>query len=126
MKELQAQQAQQAQQTQKGGEAMKKLTHQAQAQGEAQQAQTQIYFVTFTNKVSSEKARKIIRELRERFPAQAIFTPRPPRGKKVILHIHDEIVIVTFPYTHFNKQESKQEKANEGFTLKELIKDKKT
>jgi hypothetical protein len=111
---------QQAQQTisQAGGEAM-------------------IYFITFPSKISAEKAKEVLVELRRRFPSQtALFMPKPPPGKKMVLDIGGVPVIITFPYTlkkNPNKQEQapKKEQApqspmQEGFTLGELIKSKKT
>ncbi len=113
MKELQTQTQQETQpnQTQKGGEAM-------------------IYFVTFTSKVSAEKAKEVLVELRRRFPTQtAIFTPKPPNGRRLILNIAGVTVIITFPKNP-NKQEQAKEQASQsptqGFTLGELIKSKKT
>ncbi len=135
-KQAQAQQAQiqqtqatqqQAHQNQtKGGEAMKQELHQA-------QQETQIYFITFPTRVDNQKAREIVGELRKRFPHQMpIFAPRPPRGKKLIYEINGTIVILTFPHTkNPNKPQAPsqeapkpnmQEQAQEGFTLKELIK----
>jgi hypothetical protein len=115
---------------------MNKLT---QTQQETQQGGSAIYFVTFPSKVSAEKAKEVLAELRRRFPSQtAIFTPKPPSGKKVFLDIGGVLVIITFPYAlkkNPNKQEQapKKEQAprqspmqGEGFTLGELIKSKKT
>jgi hypothetical protein len=107
MKELQTQQ-----QAQQGGEAM-------------------VYFITFPNKVSAEISKEVLAELRKRFPSQtALFTPKPPPGKKIIITINQVLVIVTFPYApkqeHTPKQTPKQEQPKEGFTLGELIKNKKT
>jgi hypothetical protein len=123
----------QAQQTQQGGEAMKKPTQQ-----ETQQ-QTQVYFVTFPTKLNNEKAKEVLAELRKRFPSgTALFTPKPPPGKKMVLDIGGVLVIITFPYAlkkNTNKQEQapKKEQAprqspmqGEGFTLGELITNKKT
>ncbi len=104
----QTQQAQQ--QAQKGGEAM-------------------IYFVTFPSKVDSETAKQVLAELRKRFPAPAIFTPRPPKGKKLVMDIKGIPVIVTFPYTLKNpntQEQNPQSPMQGGFTLGELIKSKKT
>jgi hypothetical protein len=117
MKKLtQAQQTQQPQQ--KGGEAMERQDQQNQA----------FYFVTFPSKVSSSQAKEIIKELRKRYPGQAIFTPKPQRGKKVLIEIGGTLVIVTFPY--INKNPNKQgegeapKQEQTGFTLKELIRNK--
>ncbi len=119
---------------------MKKLT---QTQQETQQANQQggeamIYFITFPSKISAEKAKEVLVELRRRFPSQtALFMPKPPPGKKMVLDIGGVTVIITFPYAlkkNPNKQEQapKKEQApqspmqGEGFTLGELIKSKKT
>jgi hypothetical protein len=77
-------------------------------------------------------------ELRKRFPSgTALFTPKPPPGKKMVLDIGGVLVIITFPYAlkkNTNKQEQapKKEQAprqspmqGEGFTLGELITNKK-
>ncbi len=115
-------------QVQQGGEGMKQELHQAQ----------QIYFVTFPTRVDNQKAKEIVAELRKRFPHQLpIFAPRPPRGKKLIYEINEIIVILTFPYAkNPNKPQAPsqeapkpnmQEQSQEGgFTLKELIRNKKT
>ncbi len=115
---------------------MKKLTQtqtQQQAQQQAQKGgEAMIYFVTFPTKVDSETAKQVLAELRKRFPAPAIFTPRPPKGKKLVMDIKGILVIVTFPYTlkNPNMQEQAKEQASQsptqGFTLGELIKSKKT
>ncbi len=115
MKKLTQTQQTTQQETQKGGEAM-------------------IYFITFPSKVSPEIAKQVFVELRKRFPSQtAIFTPKPPSGRKVVLDIEGILVIVTFPYLkkNPNKQEQAKEQAPQspmqgGFTLGELIKNKKT
>ncbi len=88
-----------------------------------------IYFVTFVTKVDSQTAREVIRELRERFPSKTpVFTPRIPRGRRMVLNINDLQVIVTFPYTlkNPNTQEQNPQNTQEGFTLRELIKNKKS
>ena len=124
---LQNQQVQQTQQTQQtkieGGVVMEKLT-QAQQQGG-------VYFITFAHKVNPEKAKEVLVELRKQFPMQfPIFTRRPPRGKRIILQICEELVILTFPYENKQKQ-FKQEQAptqaptQEGFTIRELLGNKK-
>jgi hypothetical protein len=114
---------QQAQQTisQAGGEAMKELQNK------------QIYFVTFTQKLPPDEARKIIAEIRRRFEGYPIFTPKPIKGKRMILDINGVVVIITFTHPHAKlpKQEPfpKQEQSSqspEGFTLAELIKIKKS
>jgi hypothetical protein len=75
-------------------------------------------------------------ELRKRFPSQtALFTPKPPPGKKMVLDIGGVLVIITFPYTlkkNTNKQEQapKKEQApqspmQEGFTLGESNQEQK-
>jgi len=96
-------------------------------QGGAAMNESQLYFVTFPTKVNKEKAKEVITELRRRFPSKtAIFTPKPPAGRRILMTINGILVIITFPYP--NKQATKQEEAfnQEGFTLGELIKSKKT
>ena len=120
---------------------MKKLTQtQQETQQETQKGgEDMIYFITFPSKVSAEKAKEVLVELRRRFPSQtAVFMPKPPPGKKMVLNISGVLVIITFPYDlkkNPNRQEQapKQEQAprqspmQEGFTLGELIiKSKKT
>ncbi len=89
-----------------------------------------MYFVTFPNRVSPEEAKKVLTELRKRFPSQLpIFTPKPPKGKKMIIDVNGMTVIITFPYVNKQEQAPKKEQAPqspEGFTLGELIKNKKT
>jgi hypothetical protein len=112
---------------------MKKLNQTQQTQTQAQQTQqaqqeTQVYFVTFPSKVSREKAKEIITELRRRYPSQtAIFMPKPPPGKRILLNFDGLLVIVTFPYVKKNpeqEQSPKQAPTQEGFSLRELIKNK--
>jgi hypothetical protein len=89
--------------------------------------QNQIYFITFTAKLDPQKSKQILNELRKRYPnAMLIFSPRPVRGKRLILNISDEIVIVTIP-RQTQQQASMPEQASQsstqsGFKLKELIK----
>jgi len=117
-------QTQQVQQNQEGGGAMEKLTQTKQTQ------QGGVYFITFAHKVNPEKAKEVLVELRKQFPMQfPIFTRRPPRGKRIILQICEELVILTFPYENKQKQ-LKQEQAptqvqEEGFKLRDLLKNKK-
>ncbi len=119
-------------QTQEGGAAMKELQTQAQpnqTQQEAQGGEAMIYFVTFPCKVDKEKAKEIIMELRKRFPLKTpIFAPKPPSGKRMIIEIAGLQVIITFPYLKKNPNHNKQEQESptQGFTLGELIKNKKT
>ena len=131
----------------KGGVAMSKqqmLNQQAtenQQQGDAimskltqQQSEAMIYFVTFTQKLPSEKAREIIKELRSLYPGKIlVFTRKPPSGRKMIVEIAGTLTIITFPYT--SRQEApmretpRQETPTQvpqssegGFTLAELAK----
>jgi hypothetical protein len=89
--------------------------------------QPQIYFITFPTKVSPAQAKEILAELRRIYPAQFVFTPRPPAGRKKILNISGTTVIVTFPF-NTQRQESEQtptkEEPTQGFKLKDLIKNK--
>jgi len=88
----------------------------------------QICFVTFANKLSKEKAREILIELRRRFQVKTIvFSPRPPSGRKKILEINGILVIITFPYTKNPEQEQENptqvpQSFEGGFTLAELAK----
>ncbi len=100
-----------------GGAAMKKEQVQQQTQ---QNQDAMFYFVTFAHKVSPEKAREVLAELRKRFPQTPIFTPRIPRGRRIVLNINDLQVIVTFPHTLKNPNPNNN--PNEGFSLKDLIK----
>ncbi len=127
-----------------GGVAMKKTQQQTLAQAVQQQtlaqehqggeamkerAQQGIYFVTFTNRVSPEEAKKVLTELHKRFPSQIpIFTPRPPKGKKFVIYVNELMVIITFPYTPKkpNMQEQAPQNQEQGFTLGQLIKNKRT
>ena len=89
-----------------------------------QQNQNQIYFITFTHKIDREKARRVIAELRRYYGGIAIFTRRPPAGRKVIHNINDVVVIITFPYIRSNDQEKKEQcstQVQEGFKLRELL-----
>ncbi len=115
-------------QTKKGGEAMNKEQTQI-------QQQAQIYFVTFPSRVSPEIAKEVVTELRKRFPQTTfIFTPRPVRGRKFVIDVDGQLVIITIPYTlkknpkeQAPQETPKQEQAQEGgFTLRELIKNIKT
>ena len=124
--------------TQQGGEAMKKEQMQTQTQTQTQaQAQNQqetqktqkggvamVYFITFPSKVDASKAKEVLAELRKRFPSQvAVFMPKPPPGKKIVIEIAGTLTIITFPYT--SRQEAPMRETprqEEGFTLKELIK----
>ncbi len=90
-------------------------------QNQAQPNQAQIYFVTLPYKVSPEKAKQIIAELRKRFPQMPIFTPKPPRGRKTVIEIAETQVIVTFPYLKKNPNPNLN-KQEQGFSLKDLIK----
>jgi hypothetical protein len=101
-------------------------THQETMQG----GEAMVYFITFPSKVSAEKAKEVLAELRKRFPSQtAIFMPKPPPGKKMVLNIGGVLVIITFPYAlkknPKQEQAPKQSPTQEGFTLGELIKNKK-
>jgi len=101
------------------------------------QMQTQLICITFPQKLSPEKSKSILSELRKRFTAQIlVFSPKPPRGRKAILQIQDTVVIVTFIDQHQQqhqqhrqeqtpKQQQTQSSVQEGFTLAELIKNKK-
>ncbi len=123
-----------------GGAAMKELQTQQQTQPNQTQQETQggeamIYFVTFPCKVSSQIAREVIKELRTRFPSKTpLFIPKPPPGRKTVIEIAGLPVIITFPYLKKNPNPNTQEQAKEqasqsptqGFTLRELIKNKKT
>jgi hypothetical protein len=100
-------------QLQQGGDAMSKP-----------QQQKSIIFVTFPSRIDSQEARAIVNELRKRYDGIFVFSPRPPRGRKQVITIGEQTVIVTFPYTPKNEQEAPQ--SPEGFTLGELIKNKKT
>ncbi len=109
--QAQAQQQIQAQ----GGDAMKKT-------------QAQICFITLPYKVSQEKSKEILAELRKRFPQSIfIFTPKIQKGRRVILNINETTVILTFPHTLKNpdkQQTSQSPESPSGFTLAELIKKK--
>ncbi len=110
-----------------GGDAMKK--EQLQQAQQTNQNQAQIYFVTFVNKVDSQIAREVIKSLRERFPMKTpIFIAKPPKGRRVVLNINETLVILTFPHTvkNPNTQEQNPQNTQEGFTLRELIKNKKS
>ena len=122
----QAQVQQQTQQTQQqtqaqtleGGVAMKELQN---------QHQPSVYFVTFAHKVDNNTAKQILAELRKRFPSQRpVFAPIPPSGKKKFVNINGILTIITFPYTpkNQNRQEIHNQSSTQGFTLKELIKNK--
>ncbi len=108
-----AQQQTLAQAEQQGGEDMKKTNQQ------------QTCFITFPTRLSPEKSREVIRELRKRFPQTAfIFIPKPVKGRKVVVEIAGTMVIMTFPYSNPNKEQSTQEapkQSPQGFTLRELI-----
>jgi len=93
-----------------------------------------VYFITFANKVSKERAKQIIDELRRLYPGQTfVFSPRPPRGRKLILELVGEIIILTIPGQGSKQEGSKKEDSKEelkqakqeptqhGFTLSELI-----
>ena len=117
MKQIQSQQQQQTQ----GGEAMNKN-------------QSQICFITFPYKLSSERAREVLAELRRLYPGKIlVFTRKPPSGRKMIVEIAGTLTIITFPYT--SRQEApmretpRQETPTQvpqssegGFTLAELAK----
>ena len=107
----QTQDKQEMQTTKQGGEAMQ---------------ETKIIFVTFTRKLSPEKTKQIINELRVRFPSQIlVFSPKPQKGKKIILNVNEEVVIITIPYPSKQEQSTKQvSMQSQGFTLKELIRNK--
>jgi hypothetical protein len=116
--------------SQAGGVAMDKIqaqqNHQTQQQG-GQAMQTQVIFVTFTHKLSPEKAKQIIKELRVRFPSQIlVFSPKPQKGKKIILNVNEEVVIITIPYSRKQEHstEQTQMQTTQGFLLKDLIKNK--
>jgi len=107
----QTQDKQEMQTTKQGGQAM----------------QTQVIFVTFTRKLSPEKAKQIINELRVRFPSQIlVFSPKPQKGKKIILNVNEEVVIITIPYPRKQEHstEQTQMQTTQGFLLKDLIKNK--
>ena len=101
-------------------------SQQAQDQQATQQAQTQVYFVTFSHKVSPERARQIVHELRRRFPAKTlVFSPKPQRGKKILVNFNELVAIITIPYPSKQEQSTKQvSMQSQGFTLKELIRNK--
>jgi len=101
-------------------------SQQAQDQQATQQAQTQVYFVTFSHKVSPERARQIVNELRRRFPAKIlVFSPKPQRGKKILVNFNELVAIITIPYPSKQEQSTKQvSMQSQGFTLKELIRNK--
>ncbi len=114
MKKTQAQQQIQAQQNQ---------TQLNQAQpNQTQGGDAMIYFVTFPYKVDSETAKQVLAELQKRFPMKRpVFTPRIPRGRRMVLNIDGLQVIVTFPYLNKNPNPNLN-KQEEGFSLKDLIK----
>jgi hypothetical protein len=127
----------------KGGEAMRKEQQAQQTISQAGGEAMNYYFVTFPCKLSSDQAKEIITELKKRFTGQPIFSPRVLPGKRMVININEINVIVTFPFVKTNKQQqpmqeqetSKQEKQDqtkqdqtpqpEGFTLRELIRNKK-
>ena len=120
---LQTQQAQQAQAQQQ---------NQNQQQNQAQQAKIQaggeamIYFVTFAHKIDKEKAQRVLAELRRRFPKGLIlFAPKPPAGRKRLIHIDDLPVVITFSYKQEKQEQSPTQAQEEGFKLVELLKTKK-
>ena len=88
--------------------------------------QSQIYFVTFVSKIDSAKARAILIELRKMYPTMTpIFTPRPSRGKRRILEIDGIVTIITIPYSSENSKQVKEQALQEGFTMRDLLGDKK-
>ncbi len=102
-----------------GGDAMKKEQLQ---QAQQNQQETQIYFVTFPYKVDSQTSKQVLAELQKRFPMKRpVFTPRVPRGRRMVLNIDGLQVIVTFPYLNKNPNPNLN-KQEEGFSLKDLIK----
>ena len=115
----QNQQAQNQPKTTQGGDAMKQ-----------NQPETKFYFVTFTRKLEKEKAKKVISELYKIFPGKTpVFMSKPPAGKKIVMNVGGVLVILTFPYPNrqeTHSQSSMQEHApsQEGFTLRDLIKNK--
>ena len=115
--QAQVQQQTQQHQTLQGGTAMKEEL-------QNQQIQSSFYFVTFVYKVDPETAKRILSELRRRFPSmRPLFTPVPPPGRRRFVTINNVLVILTFPHT---KQEQIYNQNSTGFTLKELAKIKKT
>ena len=114
--QTQAQAQNQQTTSQVGGEAMNKLIQQG--------GSAMVYFITFPSKVDASKAKEVLAELRKRFPSQvAVFMPKPPPGKKIVIEIAGTLTIITFPYT--SRQEAPMRETprqEEGFTLKELIK----
>lgn len=68
-------------------------------------------FVTFTKKLPPEQAKTVLAELRKKMPGyRFIFTPHTPPGKKLILSIATETVILTYP------------RDRENFTLGDIMK----
>jgi len=129
MKQKLQNQTQQVQQNKvEGGVAMKQET-----QAQAQAQQSQIYFVTFPTRLSKEKARQILNELRNRYSGIAVFTPKLVPGRRVLVNIEDVVVIVTFPYvkkdseeapTQAHTQAHSQAHSQGGFTIRELLRNK--
>jgi hypothetical protein len=85
-----------------------------------------IVFVTFGRKLDKQLAHQILMEIRSRFPGHStIFTTRPPAGRKTILHIQNELVILTFPYSQQESTKEEKEIPQQGFKLQDLIKENK-
>ncbi|MGV2528284.1 UNVERIFIED_CONTAM: hypothetical protein FOS11_36900 [Bacillus thuringiensis] len=81
-------------------------------------------FITYTTKLSPEKSRAIINELRKRMGNNKIFifTPRPPAGRKFTIKIQDELIIITRPH----QSPSSGSSFTLGDILDKKILDKKT
>lgn len=83
------------------------------------------YFITFTRRLERDKAKQLLAEIRKQIPGKALFVPRPPRGRKMILNIMDEVVIITFPpkQDQGSKQDQGQQgQQDQGFKLGEILK----
>jgi hypothetical protein len=98
---------------------------------QSQQTQAGLYFVTFPERLTPDRAKTIVAELRRRFQGFPVFCPKPPRGRKIIVQLNEITVIVTFPHTESPKQEQDKGQEQEqdkgqagGFTLRELIRNK--
>lgn len=74
-------------------------------------------FLTFMQKLSREEANSILFEIRKQMPGvKIIFAPRIPNGKKVLMKINGQTVILTYPYKNPQK--------NQGLTLGDMLETK--
>jgi len=88
------------------------------------QQQGGVYFITFAHKVDPEKAKEVLAVLRNRFPGMSpVFIARPPRGRRLVTEINGITIILTFPYS--SKRTNKEQTPQDGFTIRELLGNKK-